>query len=62
MYGTIKKLSKERKIPIVRLEDICGLSRGAICKWDKNVPKVTSVAKVADVLGVTVDDLLKAES
>lgn len=59
MYARIRELSKARKIPIKRIEEQCGLSKGAISKWDTNSPRVKSVAKVADLLGTTVDDLLK---
>lgn len=62
MYTQIKRLSKEQKLPIAKIEEMCGLSKGAIYKWDTNVPSVISVAKVADILGVTVDDLLKPDT
>ena len=41
------------------LEQEAGLSSGSICKWGNSVsPTVRSVKAVADILGVTVDDLL----
>ena len=57
--SAIKRLCKERKITIGSLEQKTGISRNAISRWDKNSPSVDKVKKVADFLGVTVDELLK---
>ena len=57
--SAIKRLCKEQKITIGSLEQKTGISRNAISRWDKNSPSVDKVKKVADFLGVTVDDLLK---
>ena len=38
-----------------------GLGVNSIYKWDKQSPSLKSLAAVADVLGVTVDDLRGAE-
>lgn len=42
------------------LEAQLGFGRGSIYKWDSHMPSVAKVKDVADVLGVTVDDLIKA--
>lgn len=45
------------------LEAQLGFGRGSIYKWDSHTPSVAKMKDVADVLGVTVDDLIadKAE-
>lgn len=43
------------------LENELGFSRSSICKWDVNTPGIDKVKKVADILGCTVDDLLKSK-
>ena len=54
----IRRLCAEKGITIQRLEQITGLKNGCVSKWAVSDPKVTNLKKVADVLGVTVDDLL----
>lgn len=45
------------------LEAQLGFGRGSIYKWDAHTPSISKMKDVADVLGVTVDDLIndKAE-
>lgn len=59
LYENIKQHAKKKGMTITELENRAGLSRGHISKWKKNVPKIDSLQKVADVLGVTVNTLLK---
>lgn len=60
IYKNICKLAKEQNMSINRLEQEAGLSSGSICKWGKSVsPTVISLKKVADILGCTVDDLIR---
>ena len=54
----IRRLCAEKGITIQRLEQIAGLTNGCVSKWAVSDPKVSNLKKVADVLGVTVDDLL----
>lgn len=58
MLENIKRLCKEQKIFISTLEERAGLSTNAIYRWDESKPSVDKVARVAAVLGVTVDALL----
>ncbi len=57
----IKELCNKRGITIYRLEKELGFSSACISKWDTSSPSVEKAKKVADYLGVTVDELL-AES
>lgn len=59
MLSQIKRICKERKIPICKLEEAVGIGQGSIARWDQHIPSVDKVKAVADYLGVTVDELLK---
>ena len=59
MYDIIKRLAEEKGLSIAALEKAAGLSNGTIGKWRTMGAAVWSVKAVADVLGVTVDELLK---
>lgn len=54
----IKKLCKEKKTSIPRLEKELGFGNGAIYNWDTNAPSVDKVQKVADYFGITIDSLV----
>ena len=59
IYTKIKKICKEKKLSIAYVEAKAGISNGAIGKWKKSSPNSQNLKAVADVLGVTVDELLK---
>ena len=52
-------LCKERRITFCKLERECGIGNGIIGRWKASAPSITNLKKVADYLGVTVDELLK---
>lgn len=58
IYDIISALAKERKITIASIEREAGLANGSICKWNHVSPSVGNLKKVADALGVTVNDLI----
>lgn len=58
LLTNIMNLCKERGISMAELERQCGLAQRTIYKWDKNIPSVDKVKRVADYLGVCVDDLI----
>ena len=45
----------------MKLEEILGFPRSSICKWNDNEPGIRKVQKVADYLGVPIEELLKEE-
>lgn len=53
----INKECEKKHISIKTLEQETGISNGAISKWDTSVPKVDTLNKVAEYLGVTLDYL-----
>ena len=54
-------MCKERGITIKQLERDAELGEGTIKKWSDFNPRLENVVKVADVLGVSVDDLIREE-
>lgn len=61
MLKTIRNIAKQKGIPLAKIERACELGERSLYRWDTNYPSVDKVKKVADYLGVTVDDLLKEE-
>lgn len=60
IYQNIKYYAKKRGLTIREIERRAGLARGHMEKWKRTYnPNLTSLQKVADVLGVTVNTLLK---
>lgn len=59
LYDNIKKCAKEKGMTINELEQKAGLSRGHMSKWKLYMPTVNSLQKVANVLEVTMDELVK---
>ena len=54
----VRQLCSEKGLTIQRLEQSAGLKNGCVSKWAVSDPKVSNLKKVADVLGVKVDELL----
>lgn len=59
IYQNIKAIADSKKIPISKIEKDCGITPKYICTWDKVRPSVDKVAKVAEYLGTTVEELIK---
>ncbi len=59
LFDNVRALCNERNIAISKLEDDLGFPRSYICKWNKNEPGIRKVQKVADYLGVSIEELLK---
>lgn len=65
MLENIKRLCDAQGFTIQQLEAKAGVANGTIGRWGrdgKKIPSVYKVKKVADVLGVTVDELLKEDT
>ena len=63
IYKNICRLAKNKGLSINKLEQAANLSSGSICRWGNSVsPTVKSLKKVADILCVTVGDLLSDQS
>lgn len=59
LYDRVKQVSREKNTNFTRLEREAGFAKGSICKWKNISPSVSKVKKVADLLGVTVDELIR---
>lgn len=62
MLENIKRLCALQGLTIQQLEDRAQISAGTIGRWGRDgklMPSVDKVKRVADTLGVTVDELLK---
>lgn len=59
IYDKIKKICTERKISVTSVEKEAGLSNGAISKWGDKMPLADNLYSVAQVLNVTVEELLE---
>lgn len=62
MLTAIMNKCREKGISLAELERQAGLANRTIYKWDESVPSVEKVLAVADVLGVTVDELVRKET
>ena len=58
LYDNIRQLCIKRGIPISKMEIDLKFPRSSICKWNENEPGIRKVKKVADYLGVTIEQLL----
>ena len=57
-FERIKEISKQRGLNLKKTATEAGLSENAIYKWKIQTPQSNALRAVADVLGVSVDDLL----
>lgn len=60
LYKRISTLAKSKGYSIRKIERICNFSNGTISKWgiNDNAP-VRKLKQVADLLNITIDELLK---
>lgn len=58
----IKELAKVQRLSIRQIEIAAGLSNGAIARWSEKSPSIDKVYRVANVLGCTVDDLIREDA
>ena len=59
LLENIRNISKKKKIPLYVIEEKAEIAKGSISKWNDVVPSIEKVSKVADVLGVSVNTILK---
>lgn len=58
LVDNIKKAAAVKRISISALERKAGLAKGHIYKWNIFTPNLESICKVAEILDVTVDELI----
>ena len=58
IYLRVCEMCRQRGIAVSVLESKLGFGRSTIKKWEKSVPSVVKLKKVADYFGVSVDYFL----
>lgn len=61
LYNKIKKIAKDKKIAIRKIEEDCGFAKGSICKWNKVSPAFDKVVCVAKCLGIPISELAEVK-
>ncbi len=59
IFDRIKTAADEQKKSIMAIEKEAGVANGTISKWDKSKPRINTLAKVARVLGISIDELIE---
>lgn len=59
MKDTVARLARERNMTVLEVERKAGLVPRSIYRWNRQAPSIDKVCKVAKVLGVTVDELVR---
>lgn len=59
IFDNVSKRASDKGISINALEDKAGIARGSVYKWNTVSPTIRNISKVAEVLGCSVDDLIK---
>lgn len=62
MLKNISRRAQEKKISIRQIEQLAGIGKNTITKWDNISPSVDKVQRVASVLECTIDDLIREEA
>lgn len=57
LYENIKDVAAEKGYSINRLEKELGFPRSSISKYNKNVPSMEKIQKIADFLNVSIADI-----
>lgn len=57
----IKDLAREQSLSISKIEEVSNLGNGTIRRWDNSPPSCDKLLRVANMLNVTTDYLLKGE-
>ena len=60
LYENVERLCKEKGITITKLEKDCGFGNATVRSWKDmhDTPRFTSMKKVADYFGVSIDMLM----
>lgn len=58
VYQKIKLLCEKKNVSIYRLEKDLELSTGSVSKWGVSMPRADTLVKVANYLGVSVEELI----
>jgi len=59
LYDKIKEVCKEKGISVSAVEKELGFGNGTITKWNKSMPNVYSLKKLADYFGKPIEYFLE---
>lgn len=59
IYKNVERIAQEKGCSIFAVSEAAGLDRTTVFKWRDKSPNVDSLLKVANVLGVSLDELIK---
>lgn len=62
--GMIASLRKEREMTQAELAERMGITDKAVSKWERDLscPDITTIPKLAEILGVSADELLRCRT
>lgn len=58
LYEKVAKIAAEKELPIYKVEKLAGVANGTIGGWRESDPQVSTLKKVADVLEVSIEELI----
>lgn len=58
IYTKIRDLALKKKVSIRKVERDCDFANGTLSKWNKSIPSVENLKRVANYFGITIDELL----
>ena len=61
MVGKIRRMAAERGWSLRELERQAEVATGTIYRWDDNTPSADKLLKVAKILGVPMEELMKED-
>lgn len=61
LFDKLKRLADEKGISIKQLEEQAGLANGTIGKWRESEPSVMNLSRVTQILGASIDDLIRED-
>lgn len=61
LYEKLKNLCKEKGISIAKLEKDCNIGNATIRKWNKSIPRLDTLKKVADYFDEPIEYFFKQE-
>ena len=59
MFAKIKEKAEEQGMTVAQLEKKAEIGHQTIRRWDDHSPSIDKVYRVANVLGCTVDELIR---
>lgn len=62
LFNKISRLCAEKGISISKLEKECKLGNATVRGWNKSTPRIDTLQRVANYLGVPIEELLDEDT